>query len=76
MEKKWSLLEDIFKMVGMYNRKMDFQTKVLIRTLLGSLSMLLHNQNSKTIIRARAWVEYYLVLELNSLIGFGLILQL
>ena len=63
-------------MVGMYNRKMDFQTKVLIRTLLGSLSMLLHNQNSKTIIRARAWVEYYLVLELNSLIGFGLILQL
>ena len=63
-------------MVGMYNRKMDFQTKVLIRTLLGSLSMLLHNQNSKMIIRARAWVEYYLVLELNSLIGFGLILQL
>ena len=63
-------------MVGMYNRKMDFQTKVLIRTLLSSLSMLLHNQNSKTIIRARAWVEYYLVLELNSLIGFGLILQL
>ena len=54
MEKKWSLLEDIFKMVGMYNRKMDFQTKVLIRTLLGSLSMLLHNQNSKMIIRARA----------------------
>ena len=63
-------------MVGMYNRKMDFKTKVLIRTLLSSLSMLLHNQNSKTIIRARAWVEYYLVLELNSLIGFGLILQL